>query len=111
MNELGQLLPWLDIAGLSVFAVSGVLVAVRKHVDVVGACFFAIVTAVGGGTLRTSSSARRCSGWKTRPRSSSAWRWRSSHGWPPCAGGPSARWNGSMPLASRPTPSTARARP
>lgn len=52
MHELGLLLPWLDIAGLAVFAVSGVLVAVRKHVDVVGACFFAIVTAVGGGTLR-----------------------------------------------------------
>jgi uncharacterized membrane protein YeiH len=42
----------LDIAGLSVFAVSGVLVAVRKRVDFVGACFFALVTAVGGGTLR-----------------------------------------------------------
>jgi uncharacterized membrane protein YeiH len=52
MHELGLLLPWLDIAGLAVFAVSGVLVAVRKRVDVVGACFFAIVTAVGGGTLR-----------------------------------------------------------
>ncbi|KGQ19258.1 putative membrane protein [Lysobacter dokdonensis DS-58] len=52
MQELGSLLFWLDIAGLSVFAVSGVLVAVRKRVDFVGACFFALVTAVGGGTLR-----------------------------------------------------------
>jgi uncharacterized membrane protein YeiH len=52
MQELGSLLRWLDIAGLSVFAVSGVLVAVRKRVDFVGACFFALVTAVGGGTLR-----------------------------------------------------------
>lgn len=52
MQQLGPLLHWLDIAGLSVFAVSGVLVAVRKRVDFVGACFFALVTAVGGGTLR-----------------------------------------------------------
>jgi len=52
MHELGSLLPWLDVVGLSVFAVSGVLVAVRKRVDFIGACFFALVTAVGGGTLR-----------------------------------------------------------
>jgi uncharacterized membrane protein YeiH len=52
MLEFNSLLHWLDIVGLSVFAVSGVLVAVRKHVDFVGACFFALVTAVGGGTLR-----------------------------------------------------------
>jgi uncharacterized membrane protein YeiH len=52
MLDFGPLLPWLDIAGLAVFAVSGVLVAVRKRVDFVGACFFAFVTAVGGGTLR-----------------------------------------------------------
>lgn len=52
MDELGPLLPWLDLAGLAVFAVSGVLVAVKKRVDFVGACFCAAVTAVGGGTLR-----------------------------------------------------------
>lgn len=46
------ILPWLDIAGLSVFAASGVLVAVRKRLDFVGACFFALITATGGGTLR-----------------------------------------------------------
>ena len=52
IHGIGSLLPWLDTAGLAVFAVSGVLVAVRKRVDFVGACFFALVTAVGGGTLR-----------------------------------------------------------
>lgn len=52
MDQLGFVLPFLDIAGLSVFAISGVLVAVRKRVDFIGACFFALVTAVGGGTLR-----------------------------------------------------------
>ena len=46
------LLPWLDIAGLSVFAASGALAAARKRLDFVGACFFALITATGGGTLR-----------------------------------------------------------
>ena len=52
MDEIRSLLPWLDIAGLAVFAVSGALIAVRKRVDLIGVCFFALVTAVGGGTLR-----------------------------------------------------------
>jgi uncharacterized membrane protein YeiH len=52
MHQFDYLGPWLDIAGLSVFAVSGVLVSLRRNIDLVGACFFALVTAVGGGTLR-----------------------------------------------------------
>lgn len=52
MLPIESILPWLDIAGLSVFAASGVLVAVRKRLDFVGACFFALITATGGGTLR-----------------------------------------------------------
>lgn len=43
---------WLDIAGLSVFAISGALAAARKRLDIVAVCFFALVTAVGGGTMR-----------------------------------------------------------
>jgi uncharacterized membrane protein YeiH len=46
------LLPWLDLAGIAVFAASGALAAARKRLDIVGAGFFALVTAVGGGTLR-----------------------------------------------------------
>jgi uncharacterized membrane protein YeiH len=42
----------LDLAGLSVFAVSGALVAARKRLDIIAACFFAVVAATGGGTLR-----------------------------------------------------------
>lgn len=42
----------LNIAGLSVFAVSGALAAARNRLDIIAAGFFAIVTAVGGGTLR-----------------------------------------------------------
>jgi uncharacterized membrane protein YeiH len=52
MLPIEPLLPWLDIAGLSVFAASGALAAARKRLDFVGACFFALITATGGGTLR-----------------------------------------------------------
>lgn len=47
-----NLFTWLDIGGLSVFAISGALIAVRKQLDIVAALFFALITAVGGGTLR-----------------------------------------------------------
>lgn len=46
------LLPWLDMAGLAVFAASGALAAARARQTIVTACFFALVTGVGGGTLR-----------------------------------------------------------
>jgi uncharacterized membrane protein YeiH len=49
---IASLLPWLDLAGIAVFAASGALAAVRKRLDFIGACFFALVTATGGGTLR-----------------------------------------------------------
>jgi len=45
-------LPWLDLAGISVFAASGALLAARKRLDFIAACFFALITATGGGTLR-----------------------------------------------------------
>ena len=50
--SIQTLLAWLDIAGLSVFAASGALAAARKRLDFIGACFFALITATGGGTLR-----------------------------------------------------------
>ncbi|MFV0622489.1 trimeric intracellular cation channel family protein [Sphingomonas sp. ac-8] len=49
---LQTILPWLDLLGLSVFAASGALAAARQRLDFVGACFFALITATGGGTLR-----------------------------------------------------------
>ena len=42
----------IDLFGTLVFAISGVLVAVEKKFDIVGAIIIGIVTAVGGGTLR-----------------------------------------------------------
>lgn len=48
MNELNV----LDYAGVAVFAATGALAASRKQLDMVGFLFFAIVTGVGGGTVR-----------------------------------------------------------
>jgi uncharacterized membrane protein YeiH len=42
----------LELFGVAVFAVSGVLAAGRKHLDLLGVAIIAIVTAIGGGTLR-----------------------------------------------------------
>jgi uncharacterized membrane protein YeiH len=50
--ELSPLLPWLDRAGLAVFAASGALAAARARQTIVTACFFACVTGTGGGTTR-----------------------------------------------------------
>lgn len=46
------LAPWLDLAGLAVFAASGALAAARKGLTFVTFVFFALVTGVGGGTVR-----------------------------------------------------------
>lgn len=51
LHDLGSFLPWLDLLGIAVFAASGALAA-RAKGDVVTAGFFALVTGVGGGTLR-----------------------------------------------------------
>lgn len=47
-----NLLRFLDIAGVAVFAISGALAAMRKELDLIGVLVIAVVTAVGGGTLR-----------------------------------------------------------
>lgn len=44
--------PWLDTAGLAVFAASGALAAARRAQTAVTLAFFALITGVGGGTLR-----------------------------------------------------------
>ena len=47
-----SLLYILNLLGAAVFAVSGVLAAARKKFDLLGVLVIAIVTAIGGGTLR-----------------------------------------------------------
>lgn len=42
----------LQLIGVAVFAASGALAAGRKHMDLLGIGVIAIVTAVGGGTIR-----------------------------------------------------------
>ena len=42
----------LDYTSVLVFALTGALVASRAQLDIVGFCFLANLTAVGGGTLR-----------------------------------------------------------
>jgi uncharacterized membrane protein YeiH len=42
----------LDFFGIAVFAISGALVAAERRLDFVTFIFFAVVTGVGGGTLR-----------------------------------------------------------
>jgi uncharacterized membrane protein YeiH len=49
---LGSALPYLDWAGVAVFATSGALVAAAKKQTLVTLIFFAVVTGVGGGTVR-----------------------------------------------------------
>ena len=47
-----MLLYYLDLAGVAVFAASGVLAARGRDLDVFGVLVVATVTAIGGGTLR-----------------------------------------------------------
>lgn len=47
-----QSLYYLDLLGTVVFAITGLLAASRKQLDLFGALFVALVTAVGGGTVR-----------------------------------------------------------
>lgn len=47
-----DLIFWLDLLGTVVFALSGVLMAKRLHMDGFGLLVLASVTAIGGGTIR-----------------------------------------------------------
>ncbi len=49
---LGPVLEFLDLAGIAVFALSGALLAAVKRQTLVTFLFFAVVTGVGGGTVR-----------------------------------------------------------
>ena len=54
MNEtiLTPILDLLDIAGIAVFALSGAVIAAKERQTFVTMGFFALVTGVGGGTVR-----------------------------------------------------------
>ena len=49
---IGPAIVWLDYAGVFVFAASGALLAATKRLTIVTFIFFAVLTGVGGGTVR-----------------------------------------------------------
>ncbi len=49
---IGPMLNTLDLFGIAVFAASGALAAARKGQTLVTFAFFALITGVGGGTIR-----------------------------------------------------------
>ncbi|WOI54681.1 trimeric intracellular cation channel family protein [Parvularcula sp. LCG005] len=58
----------LSSVGIAVFAISGALLGLRKQMDIVGIWFVAIVTGIGGGTLRDLLLGQTPVGWVTNPR-------------------------------------------
>ncbi|MBR0552908.1 trimeric intracellular cation channel family protein [Stakelama marina] len=50
--QIGPLLPWLDLIAIAVFAATGAVAATRSAQTFVTAAFFALITGVGGGTVR-----------------------------------------------------------
>ncbi len=58
----------LDFAGVVVFSVSGALAAGRKQLDILGVAVVAVVTAIGGGTLRDLLLNRHPVFWIQNPR-------------------------------------------
>ncbi len=56
MNQTAQIAPamisWLDLFGIAVFAASGALAAAQRRQTLVTFSFFALITGVGGGTVR-----------------------------------------------------------
>lgn len=52
MEPLATALYWLDYAAVAVFGATGALAAARRKHDIVTFGFFAVITGVGGGTLR-----------------------------------------------------------
>ncbi|MGE6776657.1 trimeric intracellular cation channel family protein [Vreelandella titanicae] len=58
---------WLDMAGVIVFALSGVILACRSRMDPIGMLVLAAVTGIGGGTLRDLVLSVRPVFWVTDP--------------------------------------------
>jgi uncharacterized membrane protein YeiH len=52
LPDLPVILSWLDFTGVAVFAVTGALVAAKTQQDVIVTAFFAVLTGLGGGTVR-----------------------------------------------------------
>lgn len=57
----------IDLIGTFVFAISGTLTAAEKKFDLFGAAIIALVTAVGGGTIRDLLIGSQPVGWMQNP--------------------------------------------
>jgi len=66
-NDVTGLVYWLDMAGVIVFALSGVVLACRSRMDPFGMLVLAAVTGIGGGTLRDLVLGVRPVFWVTDP--------------------------------------------
>lgn len=64
---MGDVLLWIDYAGVAIFAITGCLVAARKKLDIVSFIFLALVTGVGGGTVRDMMLGRLPVFWVQQP--------------------------------------------
>lgn len=58
----------VDLLGTAAFAISGVLVAMEKRLDLFGVVIIAAVTAIGGGTLRDLLIGHTPVSWMSEPR-------------------------------------------
>lgn len=66
-ESLPRLIWLLDYGSVLIFALTGALVASRQQLDPVGFIFMAVLTAVGGGTLRDLILNRAAVFWVDRP--------------------------------------------
>ncbi|MEH6626429.1 MAG: trimeric intracellular cation channel family protein [Motiliproteus sp.] len=65
--DLSQLVSWLGLFGIAVFAISGALEAARKEMDILGFMLIGSVTGLGGGTLRDLLLGRSPVYWVEQP--------------------------------------------
>ena len=66
-SRVSGVIYWLDLAGVIVFALSGVILACRSRMDPFGMLVLAAVTGIGGGTLRDLVLGVRPVFWVTDP--------------------------------------------
>lgn len=52
MNISKNIIELTDLIGVAAFAISGVMVGIEKKLDLFGALFLGVITAVGGGMIR-----------------------------------------------------------
>src|SRR6218665_1837458 len=62
-----ELIYWMDILGILVFAISGTMTGIERNLDIFGASVIAFATAIGGGTIRDILIGSTPVGWMKDP--------------------------------------------